>query len=292
MLTRSEAASESLEEGSFPAESGPRGLRHSPDTRAAAPPEAGRDGPCADLTAEDSASYRVLVSAVSGLHRGAAAIANAGESLLIGAGPECDFTLLDGGVPDRALHVSARDGLLHLQVCAVGIRIDGQLSLEPGVHTLAHPQVSVSMGDAVLMLEVLRRHGRPSEPAVQTSARGTPRVALPFRSAPARFIRLALLGVTGLGLAVGLSAWGVRGASLPSSLAPSPVDQGQVLAQLVAHFNAGGAELTLDPGTESTFPKVRGLVADALTRQALLHALSNGELRVTHEVYHVAQMQE
>jgi hypothetical protein len=101
-----------------------------------------------------------------------------------------------------------------------------------------------------------------------------------------------LLGATGLALAGGLSAWGVRGGSLPLSVAPSQVDQGQVLAQLVAHFNAGGAELTLDPGTEGTLPKVRGRVADALTRQALLHALSNGELRVTHQVYDVTQMQE
>ncbi len=292
MLIRSEAVSESLEDGPLPAASGQRGRAHSPEKRPLAPPDAGVGGTGADSASDPTASYRVLVWAVSGLHRGAAAIANPGESLLIGSASECDFGLLDDGVPDRAVHVSARDGLLHLEVHAVGVRIEGQLSLEPGVHTLAHPQVSVSIGDAVLMLEVLRRRGRSAEPALQTSARGAPIFALPFRSAPARFIRLALLSATGLALAGGLSAWAVRGASLPLSFGPSQVDQAQVLAQLVAHFNAGGAELTLDPATDNTVPKVRGLVANALTRQALLRALSNGELRVAHEVYDVSQMQE
>lgn len=237
-------------------------------TSPSAEPSGGRSGAAA------SVSYRMIVSVQGGLHRGAAFVSDASESVFIGSSPHCDLVLMDEGVPGHAMCIFVRDRRLAVKVIAAGVSA-GERVLAQGVKVFEEPSAVLRVGGASFKVELLRRSRR--------LARGSGRTtASPGHGRQGRTI-LAWAGLSAvLVLAAGA---GAVNASFDRDFRRA----GRTLDEVVALFNAKGAEITIG-AAPGGLPLLQGFVADAAMRERLGREVAAAGLRAELRLRDVGQM--
>ncbi len=226
-------------------------------------------------------SYRVLVSVLEGMHRGAAFIGTIGQSVVIGAETGSDLLLLDEGVPAKALCLFERNGQLAAQILGQGVNLGGN-DLPGGLTSFATPQIQLNVGASLLQIELLRRTEH------RTASAAPPR-AEARKPALVRVGNWAAIGIACASLAGGLAALGGGVNASPHFAQAAPLTR--TLSAVVDGFNARGAELGVARDPEGQ-PVLRGFVRDSAMREALEIDIAAAGLKAKLQVHDLRQMTE
>jgi hypothetical protein len=220
------------------------------------------------------------------VHSGAAFVAEANQSVLVGNSPACDLVLMDTGVKAQSLRLFEQNGALVAEVSDTAILHDGGV-LATGLKAFSQRHARLRVGSADIDVELLSvPQRRPSRP--EGDARRRANASAFTKQKPQRSWVSFTLVVASIAAVLGVVGGAVNASS---GLHYRPIEASRSVGSVVDAFNARGAQIEVAADAEKK-ALLRGTVTDAAMRRELERELTASGLNPGLQLHEVQQMAE